>query len=143
MTVTSTPADEPEDAYVTEIYTSLLLGGRALWTPLQTLLQKLTPQEQRTCFDLILRDLARKYLRNTPGGVEGIDDLETQTSIGGVAALVTGLIQHNKILSDHITEWLTSTTGDYANFGLVTRRALIATLALKQGRCISILDLHS
>lgn len=61
--------------------------------------------------------------------------LESDSNVGGVAAMVSGLTQNNKVLEDHVGEWLTSTNGDYATIGLDTRRAVIATLATHQGMC--------
>lgn len=60
--------------------------------------------------------------------------LESESNLGGVAAMVAGVTKNNSVLEDHLVDWLTSTTGEYASLGLDTRRAVIATLALKQGR---------
>ena len=86
-------------------------------------------------FDAILRDLVRKYLRGGIPAAESVQHgLEDDKAIRGVAAVLAGLTQNNRCLEEHVFEWLTSTTGEYASFGLDTRRAVIATLALKQGR---------
>ena len=122
------------DTLVSELYHSLLLGNQALWTPLRQLLHHLTAQEQRLFFDAMLRDLVRKYLRYGPvTSTSQNNGLENESNVGGVAVMVAGMALNNTNLEDHIVEWLTSTSGEYASLGLDTRRAVIATLALRQG----------
>ena len=125
------------DTFVSELYSTLLFGSRALWTPLRQLIQALTSSEQRAFFDSMLRDLTRKYLR-TGVSIDSmpLNGLESDSAIGGVAAIVTGLIEGNTALDEHLVQWLTSTNGEYATLGLDTRRAVIATLALRKGRMI-------
>lgn len=123
------------DPLITEIYTSLLLGKRALWTTLHNLVQPLPAYDQIGLFDTILRDLARKFLPGGLGTVKDRDSLRDNSStVGGVAAMVKGLVQNNAILEAHVVHWLTSTTGDYAALGLDTRRAVIVNLASAQGK---------
>lgn len=99
------------------------------------MLHHLTAQEQRQFFDAMLRDLVRKYLRYGPvSSASQKNGLENESNVGGVAAMVAGMAQNNTVLEDHIVEWLTSTSGEYASLGLDTRRAVIATLALRQGK---------
>lgn len=50
--------------------------------------------------------------------------------------MVAGMAQNNTVLENHIVQWLTSTNGEYASLGLDTRRAVIATLALREGKLI-------
>jgi hypothetical protein len=54
-------------------------------------------------------------------------------AVGGVAAMVKGLVQNNQVLQAHLTHWLTSTNGEYAGLGLGVRRAVTATLSSDQG----------
>jgi hypothetical protein len=123
------------DTLVSELYHSLLLSDQALWTPLRQLLHHLSAQEQRLFFDAMLRDLVRKYLRHGPVvNTSEKNGLEDESNIGGVAAMVTGMTQNNTVLENHIAQWLTSTSGEYAGLGLDTRRAVIATLALREGK---------
>ncbi len=118
---------------VTELYTSLLLGEHALWTVMHVLLQSLPSYDQSAVFDTILRDLARRFLHNNLD----VEDRETLSlsvpAVGGVAAMVRGLVQSNKVLQAHLTHWLTSTNGEYAGLGLGVRRAVTATLSSDQG----------
>jgi hypothetical protein len=91
-----------------------------------------------------LRDLVRKYLRSTSfQGVELDNRLESDTAIGGVAAMVAGLVQGNTVLELHLENWLTTTTGEYASLGLDTRRAVVATLALRTGTKAGRLVIHT
>jgi hypothetical protein len=123
------------DAFVSKLYHSLLLGNRALWTPLKLLLEGMSPQEQRLYFDSMLRDLSRKYLRRDSGvGLEDDDKPHVKHNIEGVAAMLAALVQNNAVLDEHLMQWLISATGDYASIGLDTRRAVIATFALRNGR---------
>jgi hypothetical protein len=105
-----------------------------MWTPLRQLLGRLSDHEQRVLFDAMLLGLVRKHLRHeSPKSQHDRNELRNQTAIGGVAAMVAGLIHDNPVLEEHIERWLTSNTGEYAGLGLDTRRAVIATLGLRQG----------
>ena len=123
------------DTLITEIYTSLLFGQRALWTTMHNLIQSLSAYDQKATFDTILRDLARKFLQ---GGVNGIghhDSLMSNAStISGVAAMISRLTQNNALLEEHVVHWLTNTSGEYVGLSLEMRRAVIATLATSQGK---------
>ncbi|RMZ84548.1 hypothetical protein DV737_g1136, partial [Chaetothyriales sp. CBS 132003] len=129
------------DAFVSELYSSLLLGSRSLWTPFRHILQAFSPAEQRSFFDAVLRDLTRKYLRSGVNVVESkqFNGLESNKEIGGVAAMVTGLIEGNTVLDEHLVQWLTSTNGEYATLGVDTRRAVIATLASRKATAATLL----
>ncbi|RMD39429.1 hypothetical protein DV735_g5704, partial [Chaetothyriales sp. CBS 134920] len=129
------------DAFVSELYSTLLLGSRSLWTPFRHIIQTFSPAEQRSLFDAVLRDLTRKYLRSGIGVAESfkLNALESDKAIGGAAALVAGLIEGNAVLDEHLVQWLTSTNGEYANLGLDTRRAVIAILASRKDRLQEIL----
>jgi len=118
--------------FVSELYSSLLLGDKALWTPLHQLLQTLSHYEQKAFFDAVLRDLSQKYL--DAGGAVASLNAENQPMIRGVAALVTGMTQNNSVLEEHLVQWISNATGESARFGLQTRRAVIATLAQSQGK---------
>ncbi|OCT49313.1 hypothetical protein CLCR_04526 [Cladophialophora carrionii] len=129
------------DTFVTELYTSLLLGNRALWTPMHKLMETLSSYDQKAIFDTILRDLARKFLQT---GGEAVQDKESlmrnASTVSGVAAMVKGLTQNNVLLEEHVVYWLTSTSGEYAGLGLDTRRAVIATLATSQDKLERVLE---
>ncbi|ETI25851.1 hypothetical protein G647_02628 [Cladophialophora carrionii CBS 160.54] len=129
------------DTLITELYTSLLLGNRALWTPMHKLMETLSSYDQRAIFDTILRDLARKFLQT---GGEAVRDRESlmrnASTVSGVAAMVKGLTQNNVLLEEHVVYWLTSTSGEYAGLGLDTRRAVTATLATSQDKLGRVLE---
>src|SRR5689334_2965836 len=111
------------------------MGKKALWTPLQLLLQNLSRLEQIAFFDAVLRDLGRKYLKhNYHFNSAAALSIEKQTSIGGVAAVVGGIANGNQYLEAHVIEWLTASNSDGTSLGLHMRRAVIATLALHEGR---------
>ncbi|KIX01736.1 uncharacterized protein Z518_09462 [Rhinocladiella mackenziei CBS 650.93] len=129
------------DPLVTELYTSLLLGKSVLWTTVHDLVQSLPTYDQTGLFDIILRDLASKFLRDSPGVVQEKDVLlKNATVIGGVSAMITGLVQNNSLLEAHVLQRLTSTSGEYSGLGLDTRRAVIATLASSQEKLGELLD---
>ena len=101
---------------------------------MHALLQTLSTYEQKTVFDTILRDLARRFLQNGDSAVRDRESLMRETSrISGVAAMVGGLVNINPVLEEHVVTWLTNTSGEYAGLGLQVRRAVIATLATSQG----------
>jgi len=119
------------------------MGNRASWTSLQQLLQNLSPHEQRSFLDAVLRDTVRQYLHNHSYPDEGSAALSDKArTIGAVAAMIDGIVHSNPVLEDHVMEWLTSATGEYASLGLDARRAVIATLALRAGVSLSFIDLN-
>ncbi|KIV85837.1 hypothetical protein, variant [Exophiala sideris] len=131
------------DAVITELYSSLLLGDRALWTVMHILLQGVSPYDQKSLFDAILRDLARRYLRSNVDVQEKEALLANVSTVGGVAAMINGLVQSNTVLRAHLTHWLTVTEREYAGLGLDARRAVMATVAQDQdqlqiilGKCL-------
>ncbi len=133
------PADSDIDTLITELYTSLLLGDRALWTTLHTLIQSLPAYDQKGFLDTILRDLARRYFSSSVGAIPEKESLLGNTSVvGGVAALIAGLVEHNPLLKSQLVHWITATNGEYAAEGLDVRRAVIATIATNQGICSSV-----
>ncbi|EXJ74181.1 uncharacterized protein A1O5_02475 [Cladophialophora psammophila CBS 110553] len=128
------------DTLISELYTSLLLGKRALWTSMHILIQGLPVYDQRVVFDTILRDLARQFLQSGADIGAPKELLVTNTStVGGVAAMINGLVQNNPLLEAYIIHWLTSTNGECAGLGLNARRAVIATLATSQDKLEQVL----
>ncbi|KAK5022118.1 telomere binding protein [Exophiala sideris] len=133
------------DALITELYSSLLLGDRALWTVMHILLQGVSPYDQKSLFDAILRDLARRYLRSNVDVQEKQALLANVSTVGGVAAMLNGLVQSNTVLRAHLIHWLTATEREYAGLGLDARRAVMATVAQDQdqlqiilGKCLEV-----
>lgn len=100
---------------------------------MHTLLQGLSPYDQQSLFDAILRDLTRRYLQNDVDVREKEALLANASTVGGVAAMISGLIQNNTVLQAHLTQWLTATDGEYAGLGLDARRAVMATISQNQG----------
>jgi len=98
------------------------------------LLKTLSAYDQKAVFDIILRDVSRKYLQ-TSGTIltQSLSTPVDAAAIGGMAAMINGLVQNNSLLEAHLAHWLTSNSGDYAGLGLGARRAVIVTLAQKQG----------
>jgi hypothetical protein len=121
---------------VTGLYTSLLFGEKALWTPLHILLQNMSTHDQKVMFDIVLRDAARRFLRVGNDIPDNAALTQNALPIAGVAALVKGLIQGNAFLEAHVVQWLTNTSGEYSGLGLETRRAVMATLATSQGMAL-------
>ena len=102
---------------------------------MNNLVQSLPAHDQRAVLDSVICDLAWKFLQRGPNLVEDKESLmKNAPTIGGVAAVIIGLVQDSNSLQAHIINQLTSTTGKYIGLGLNTRRAVIATLALSQGK---------
>lgn len=100
---------------------------------MHSLLGTLPTYDQKVVFDMILRDVTRRHLQTSHGSPSTSGD---STTIGGIAAMIIGLVQSNSLLEAHLVQWLTSTNGEYAGLAVGARRAAIATLALKQGKKI-------
>jgi hypothetical protein len=98
------------------------------------LIQSLPVYDQKGFFDTILRDLARRYFSSSVGVIPEKDSLRQNTSVvGGVAAMVTGLVENSPLLKAQLIHWITATNGEYAALGLDIRRAVIAAIASNQG----------
>lgn len=54
--------------------------------------------------------------------------------VGGVAAVISGLIGDDEYLEAQLIEWLTTTSNSYATQALESRRALILVLSAKEGK---------
>ncbi|KIW20098.1 hypothetical protein PV08_00673 [Exophiala spinifera] len=128
------------DALTIELYTMLLFRNHALWTVLHTLIQSLPSHDQKSLFDTILCDLGRKHL----GGSINVADKESLAShsaaIGGVAAMINGIVENNPLLQAHLTHWLTTANGQYVGLGLDSRRAVIASLATDKDKLQAVLE---
>jgi telomere length regulation protein len=110
---------------------------------LHSLLNTLSAYDQKAVFDIILRDVTRRHLQTSASGLsQGLPTSGEFTAVGGMAAMINGLVQSNSLLEAHLVHWLTSTSGDYAGLGLGVRRAVIATLAQKQGERYFKYSLH-
>lgn len=101
---------------------------------MHTLMQALPAYDQKAIFDVVLRDLALRFLQS---GTDALEKMEfptmDTTMISAAAALVNGLVQNNPLLETHVIQFLTTTSGEYAGIGIGVRRAVIATLATSQG----------
>lgn len=110
---------------------------------MHSLLKTLPGYDQKAVFDMILRDVTRKHLQiSTSSLQQGLSASGKSAAVGGMAAMINGLAQSNSLLEAHLVHWLTSTNGDYAGLGLEARRAVIATLAQKQGKRYFKYSLH-
>ncbi|KAK6366328.1 telomere binding protein [Exophiala oligosperma] len=128
------------DALATELYTMLLFRDHALWTVMHTLVSSLPSHDQKSLFDTILCDLARKHLGgNLSAGEKACLDSKSP-AIGGVAAMIKGLVENNILLQTHLTHWLTSATGQYLGLGLDSRRAVIASLSTDKDKLEIVLE---
>lgn len=117
-----------------EIYTHLLLGEKALWTPLRLLSNNLPRLNQKTILELMLQDMSKKFLsaelqreHDLYLGISG------KEAVGGVASIISGFIGDDEYLEEQLIEWLTSTSGTYTAHTLESRRAMILVLCSKEG----------
>ncbi|KIV90272.1 hypothetical protein PV10_07593 [Exophiala mesophila] len=129
------------DSLVSQLYNSLILGKRALWTTLHSLLQTIPAYDQKAVFDIILRDLARRHLQTqSHASVESLDDDAQRKTIQGVAAMVRGLVESNSVIQNHLLDWLAASDGESIGLSLGLRRAVIATIAQDKDKLHLILD---
>lgn len=117
------------------MYTQLVLGERALWTPLHLLSSYLPRLDQKIVLELMLQDLSRKLLSTRFDKDNDISVVvDGKEAIGGVAAIVSGFIGDNEYLEGQLIDWLTGTSTSYAPQTLQARRAMILILAAKEGK---------
>lgn len=135
ISVTHSGHSSCTDTLVAELYSQLLLGDRALWTPLRSLCSCLPRLDQKVMLELILEDLSKKFL-TTNSGYEDNSRLviDGRGAVGGVASIISGFIGDNGYLETQLQEWLTSASGTYTPHTLETRRAMILVLSAKEGK---------
>ncbi len=118
-----------------EIYTQLLLGEKALWTPLRLLSSYLPRIYQKMILELMLQDLSKKFLAPS---LEKEDNskliMDGKEAVGGVASIISGFIGDNEYLEAQLIEWLTKTSGSYAANTVEARRAFVLVLSAKEGK---------
>ena len=117
---------------MSKIYTSLLLGQEALWSPLHRLIQELPSHDQKVVFDCVLGDLSRTYFDSSQHLSASTTDPTTTRAIAGSATLINGLTSHNEYLLECAVDWI-SVSSSSSSRGYGMRRALIAVLAQSQG----------
>jgi hypothetical protein len=116
----------------------LLLGERALWTPLRLLSSYLPRLNQKTILELILQDMSKKFLSTiSDNGYGSKLIVNERVAVGGVASIISGFIGDDEYLEGRLVEWLTSTSGSYIANSLETRRAIVLVLAAKEGKSFS------
>lgn len=113
----------------------LLLGEKALWTPLRLLCSYLPRLNQKTVLELMLQDMSQRFL-STSGAKEDEPKLviNGKDAVGGVASIISGFIGDNEYLEAQLMDWLTSTSSAHT---LETRRAMILVLSSKEGKLVS------
>ncbi|KAK5957378.1 telomere binding protein [Knufia fluminis] len=121
-----------KEAFVSKIYTSLLLGPTALWSPLHRLVANLPSHDQKVVFDCILNDLSRSYFKNSQHLPPSTTDPTTARAIAGSAALVNSMTSQNEYLLECAIDWVSTSSGSHSR-GSGMRRALIAVLTQSQG----------
>lgn len=121
------------DTLVTEIYRSLLLGTKALWTPLHLLLNGLPRLDQRSFLHSLLRSVSTHHL-DANGKVDGKASIFAERSIRGVAAVLAGVMKDNLYLEECLSKWLMDTSGEASVLPLGTRRAAVAVFAADESK---------
>jgi hypothetical protein len=112
----------------------LLLGEKALWTPLRQLSSHLPRLNQKTILEVMLQDMSKKYMLTT-WDEENDSKLVVngKEAVGGVASIITGFIGDNEYLESQLVDWLTGSAGSYIAQTLEARRAMILVLSAKEG----------
>ena len=115
------------------------MGRKSLWTSLSLLIENLPRLEQKTFFCTMLRTLSRTYLKSNP--TMTYDDISRgreDEAISGVAALVSGVVTNNTYLEECLMSWLTASNFDATALEIRPQRAVIAVLALSEGKNTSL-----
>jgi hypothetical protein len=106
-----------------------------LWTPLRLLSGHLPRLDQKTFLEVMLQDMSKKFLATRWNADTGSTlAVNGKEAVGGVAAIVSGVIGDSEYLEAQLIDWLTSPSSSYAAHILETRRALILTLSTKEGK---------
>lgn len=120
---------------MTEIYTQLLLGEKALWPPLHLLSNHLPRLNQKMILELMLQDMSKKFLSAESEREHDLSlGIGGKEAVGGVASMISGFVGDNEYLEEQLMEWLTSTSGPYAAQSLETKRAMILVFCAREGK---------
>ncbi|KAL9105708.1 MAG: hypothetical protein Q9227_009148 [Pyrenula ochraceoflavens] len=140
MTMKSLSLGRPQ-MIMAELYTGLLFGSKALWPQMRALFSNLRFLHDRRMFlDVLLRDLTDRYLMGqaqVSGSEFAIDNRE---AVGGVAAIVAGLIEDREEYVEFLSEFLVSSKNGTAVECCLTKRAMLAVLARKEERLKVVLE---
>ncbi|KAF7510899.1 hypothetical protein GJ744_005729 [Endocarpon pusillum] len=127
-----------KDAVVAELYMQLLLGEKALWTPLRLLCGYLPRLNQKTVLEIMLQDMSQKFLSTSRDKEDGAKlVINGRDAVGGVASIISGFISDNEYLEAQLIDWLTNTSSAHT---LETRRAMILVLSSKEGKLPILLE---
>jgi hypothetical protein len=133
------------DTLVVELYTHLLLGEKALWTPLRLLSSYLPRLNQKMVLQLMLDDMSKKFLSTSWEKEIGKDSklvINDKEAVGCVASIISGFIGDSEYLETQMIEWLTSSSSSYTAQTLGTRRAMVLVLATREGKSFPNLREH-
>lgn len=112
---------------------SLLLGDDRLLANSVSLIKHLGAHEQRTFLHSILRILSKRHLGDTRSGIHDEKQQDYSKALRGAAALISNLVENNKILKDGLADWLTGMSGDDIGEEINVRRTVISALANDHG----------
>ena len=95
-------------------------------------MSNLSAHEQKSQLYSIIRTLSKRHLSHYgPTGAEGDSDGRAQ---GGVAALLTALIETTHMHQDLLVDWLVGTSAEAVSHNHNVHRAVIAALSSHTGR---------
>ena len=120
---------------VAELYIGLLFGSKALWPQMRALFNGLRLLHDRRMFlDVLLRDLTNRYLLSRSQSKDSEFTIENREVVGGVAAILAGLIENREEYIEYLTEFLVSSKQGGSMECCEIKRAMLAILAAKEGK---------
>lgn len=87
-------------------------------------------RDREAFLNILLRALTKRYLSTHAQELNFELEVHDREAVGGVAAIVAGLVENNHTYEDYLVNFLTS-DGTIGSFE--TRRAMLAVLASKEG----------
>ena len=122
------------DQVTQALFSTSLAGSVSNLDAHRSLLHRLQTHEQRSTIFSILRIVSRRFLPASEQSESGSTSQFNDKAIGGIAALMTDLVGDSTDLRDALQDWLLGVSGGGIGSDIDTRRAVIASISVDQGK---------
>lgn len=114
----------------------LFLGPNSKSDSFKQLLAGLPPLDQRSVLFAVLKFLSAAHLN----ALDTDDALAHQSAISATISLIWSIVEENETLRNHLTTWLTSSSGAGLGDGVGIRRAVVGAVSLDRGAIMTVLE---
>lgn len=129
----SSDSFERTDELVEATSSTMINGEGKYLSKYRTLMRSSSPHEKKAFLYSLLRILPKRHLSLGGNLNLNVSREFNKKTLGGVAALIVGLIQDLPVLGDAIIDWLTGVSADGVGQSNDLHRAVIAALSSDGG----------